>query len=225
MHVCKRTGLDPFIKQIHPVPRWDSKLGRNAITFQVGIDGFRLIADRTGKYAPGREPTFTHDESGNLISATAYVKKLTADGTWHEVAATAFYNEYVQRKKDGRPNPMWEAMKYSQLAKCAESLSIRKAFPADLSGIYSVEEMKQADVEVIEEVKPLITIEQVQELDDMIGEDTVYRKRFMQHLLKSKKITCLEHMPVDMFDGALNSAKANHEANIRKMEQNKEEIA
>lgn len=30
-------------------------------------------------------------EKGKLISSTAYVKKQTADGTWHEVAATAFF--------------------------------------------------------------------------------------------------------------------------------------
>ena len=54
IHVCRRTGLDPAFRQIHPVSRWDSKLKRNTLTFQVGIDGFRLIAERTGKYAPGR---------------------------------------------------------------------------------------------------------------------------------------------------------------------------
>jgi phage recombination protein Bet len=142
--VCKRTGLDPFMKQIHPVPRWDTKLGKNVVTMQTSIDGFRLIAERTGNYCPGRESTFVYDENNRMVSATAYVKKMTKDGTWHEIAATAYYQEYVQKNKDGKPLKFWEQMPHVMLAKCAESLALRKCFPAELSGIYTNDEMSQA---------------------------------------------------------------------------------
>jgi phage recombination protein Bet len=145
LHACQRTGLDPFMRQIYAVKRWDSAIKKETITIQTGIDGYRLIAERTGKYSPGREPTFTYGENGNLISATAYVKKQTADGTWHEVAATAFYDEYCQKTKDGKPTRFWQQMAHTMLAKCAEALALRKAFPGDLSGIYTKEEMLQAD--------------------------------------------------------------------------------
>lgn len=142
IHVCKHTGLDPFRKQIYAVMRGGQ------MTIQTGIDGFRLIAERTGKYSPGKEPTYTYDQTGNVASATAYIKKMTADGTWHEVSSTAFYKEYVQ-SFGGKPSQFWHKMPHNQLAKCAEALVLRKAFPSDMSGIYTTEEMAQSDVQEI----------------------------------------------------------------------------
>ena len=136
LHQCSRTGLDPLSNQIHCIKRG----GR--VTIQTGIDGFRLIADRTEKYAPG-ETTYKEDGSGNLISATVCVKKLVA-GTWHEVKAEAFLKEYEQ-SFNGQPSAMWKKMPHTMLAKCAESLALRKAFPAELSGLYTDDEMRQAD--------------------------------------------------------------------------------
>jgi len=149
IHACKRTGLDPFMRQIYAVKRWDSSLKRESMTIQTGIDGYRLIAERTGKYSPGREPTYQYDGEGKIISATAYVKKQTTDGTWHEIAATAFFNEYCQRTKEGKPTRFWMQMAHTMLAKCAEALALRKAFPGDLSGLYTKEEMQQAEIEEI----------------------------------------------------------------------------
>lgn len=148
LHACQRTGLDPFMKQIYAVKRWDNNLKRDSMTIQTAIDGYRLIAERTGKYSPGREPTYQYDDKGNIISSTAYIKKQTADGTWHEVAATAFFNEYCQKTKEGRPTKFWMQLGHAMIAKCAEALALRKAFPGDLSGIYTKEEMQQADIEV-----------------------------------------------------------------------------
>lgn len=142
---CKRSGLDPFARQIYSVPRGGQR------TIQTSVDGFRLIADRTGKYAPGREPTYEYDQHGNLMSATSYVKKQTRDGTWHEVSANASYSEY------NAGSPLWKKMPKAMLSKCAECLALRKAFPAEMSGIYGQEEMDQADVkpESYSNVKPL----------------------------------------------------------------------
>lgn len=145
LHACQRTGLDPFMRQIYAVKRWDSVSKRETMTIQTGIDGYRLIAERTGKYSPGREPTYQYDGEGRILSSTAYVKKQTSDGTWHEVAATAFFNEYCQKTKEGKPTRFWMQLGHAMIAKCAEALALRKAFPGDLSGIYTKEEMLQAD--------------------------------------------------------------------------------
>ena len=134
VRACRHTGLDPFHKQIHAIKRG----GR--LTIQTSIDGYRLLADRTGRYAPGREPVFEYDGEGRLATATAFVKKL-AGGQWHEVAATAFWSEYCPPRGQDR---MWKKMPHLMLAKCAEALALRRAFPAELSGVYTDAEMDQA---------------------------------------------------------------------------------
>jgi phage recombination protein Bet len=144
LYTAKRTGLDPLANQIHAVKRWNAAAGKQTMSIQVGIDGYRLIADRTGKYAPGPEPTFTYDDKGSLLTATAYVKKLVAD-TWHTVAATAHFDEYKGTKKGGALNHMWATKGHIMLGKCAEALALRRAFPAELSGVYTREEMDQAN--------------------------------------------------------------------------------
>lgn len=142
LYMASRTGLDPFARQIHAIKR------KGRMTIQIGIDGYRVIADRTGRYAPGREPAFNYDDEGKLKSATAYVKKL-AGNTWHEVAATAHWDEFYPG--DGDNGFMWRKMPHTLLAKVAECQALRRAFPAELSGLYSNEEMAQADSEPAEQ--------------------------------------------------------------------------
>lgn len=162
LHVCVRTGLDPFMKQIYSIPRGGQR------TIQTSIDGLRLIAERTCKYAPGKEPVYVYDSNGRLFSATAFVKKMTADGTWHDVSSTAFNAEF---------NPgtqFWNKMPHVMLAKVAEASALRKAFPAEMSGIYSDDEMEQAK-------KPEEKIDQkVIELDMKEKEEAF--KKFVEHI-------------------------------------------
>ena len=151
LYIAKRTGLDPFARQIYCVKRWDSTENREVMTPQTGIDGFRLVADRTDKYAPG---TITWETvNGKPTSATATIKKLV-DGVWHEVSATAFFEEYAQHKKDGSLTSMWLKMPKLMIGKCAEALVLRKAFPAELSGVYTHDEMMQADNDAGKGVEP-----------------------------------------------------------------------
>lgn len=212
IHVCKKTGLDPAMRQIHPVKRWDSKLKKETMTVQTGIDGYRLIAERTGRYAPGREPTY-HYKDGKIISSTAYVKKQTADGTWHEIAATAFYDEYVQKTKEGIPTNFWQKMAHNQLAKCAEALALRKAFPGDLSGIYTQEEMSQCDVADVSQPVQVQKISEMEaeELNIIFSEcDPEYVNRVINGLKACKPpIYDLRDIPQSMYKLARERAETN----------------
>lgn len=207
LYSCQRTGLDPFAKQIYAVKRNDKKLGREVMTIQTGIDGYRAIADRTERYSPGRKPTFEYDSNGKVLSATAYVKKLTRDGTWHEVEAEAFYDEYVQTSYDGRPMGMWNKMVRTMLAKCAEALALRKAFSSQLSGIYTKEEMQQADAVDVTPlptpsvVKPLyINQSEATELEQLISECDPEKQEKIWKFLEGKCGGDLLKFPKECFE-------------------------
>lgn len=144
---AKKAGLDPLTNQIHLLERkrWNRETAawESTWSIQTGIDGLRAAADRTGAYVPGAAPEIT-ERDGKIFAAVARVKKRVGN-EWFDVAAVAYFDEYVQTDSKGQPVHMWRKMPRGQLAKCAEALALRKAFPAELSGIYEDAEMQQAD--------------------------------------------------------------------------------
>ncbi|MFJ8677194.1 phage recombination protein Bet [Streptomyces sp. NPDC093589] len=153
LHLCQRTGLDPFSRQIYLIGRKDKRAGREVYTPQTGIDGYRVIAQRVtaqtgGTY--GYEDTVWCDPSGRwrdvwLVDAPPAAAKVTVIRNGQRFSAVATFREYVQTFPDGNPKGLWAKMPAGQIAKCAETLALRKAFPHDLAGVYTAEEMEQAD--------------------------------------------------------------------------------
>lgn len=150
---CNRTGLDPFSRQIYSIERRERN-GDSWVTkrsTQVSIDGMRLIAERSGKYAGQTEPEWCGPDGkwrsvwlSSQPPVAARVGVLRRDFA-QPCYAVARFDAYAQRGRDGSPTRMWTTMPDLMLAKCAESLALRKAFPQDLSGIPSSDEMAQAD--------------------------------------------------------------------------------
>ena len=152
MAVANKAGLDPFSRQIFGIMRpqflngaWTKKL-----SIQTSIDGFRVIAARTGEYE-GQVGPFWCGADGvwkdiwlsNMAPSAAKV------GVWRKgfkepIYASARFESYVQKTKDGKITNMWQKFSDLMIAKCAESLALRRAFPNELSGLYTSDEMSQA---------------------------------------------------------------------------------
>ena len=150
-HYCKTTGLDPFRRQIYMIGRWDSRAGREKYAVQTGIDGFRHVAERTGTFAGVEEEW--EERGGKLYSATVTVRRIVA-GHICTFSAVAHWDEYAQVTKEGKPSGLWAKLPRRMLAKCAESSALRRAFGQELSGIYTTEEMGNADTPSLPVVTP-----------------------------------------------------------------------
>ena len=156
LQVCRRTGLDPFARQIYAIKRKVKVEGtkdqwRDSLVFQTGIDGYRLIAERTGQY-DGQDPVLWCGPDGKWadvwlsadLPAAARVG-VYRKGVPRPFVAVALFCEYRQLTSAGGLTTMWESKGALMIGKCAEALALRKAFPQELSGVYTHEEMQQAD--------------------------------------------------------------------------------
>lgn len=148
--VAARSGLDPFAKQIYAIKR------KGRVTFQTGIDGYRSIAVRTGFFDGQDEPEYgatcacgDKRPDGHPESATVRVYR---KGVSRPIAATAYWHEYKpEGGQSGLGDAMWMRMPRVMIAKVAEALALRKAFPYDPerregigADLYTADEMAQA---------------------------------------------------------------------------------
>jgi phage recombination protein Bet len=155
LYQCRRSGLDPLARQIYCQFRFanvqDRKTGRWAekrtMSIQTAIDGFRLIAERSDNYA-GQLGPYWCGQDGEwrdvwlepqppAAARIGVLRREFSQPLW----AVANWSSYVQLNRAGQPNAAWTKMGPIMIAKCAEALALRRAFPQELSGLYTNDEI------------------------------------------------------------------------------------
>jgi phage recombination protein Bet len=208
MTVANRSGLDPAKREIYAIFRnvkQPDGTYKPRMTIQTGIDGLRVVAERSGKYAGSREPRFEYnpDEKISIMragtnrvvpnKATVSVMKLVGDQIV-DTTRTARWDEYYPGDQQGS---QWKMRPEQMLSKVAEAQALRAAFPNDTEGLYIAEEMQQADVDVdsgvdVEAIKTLIAnAKTTDDLMEILGEyDAETQKRITPWVdARAKEIT------------------------------------
>jgi phage recombination protein Bet len=149
MEVARVRRLNPLLRQIHFVKRYDSQKREEVWSYQTSIDGLRTIAERTGRYQGQTKAEWCgQDGVWRDVWLSAEPPAAARVGVFKQGFAEPCYGvakwtAFVQTKRDGSVTHFWGRMGDLMLAKCAEALAIRKAFPEDTSGLYTDDEMPE----------------------------------------------------------------------------------
>lgn len=185
---CKARKLDILKKPCHIVPMsvTDAKTGNKnwRDVIMPGIYEQRITAFRTGQMAGQDEPVFGDTVTFRGIEAPEWCRVTVYRFINNERCAfshTEYFCEACATTKEGKPNSMWSKRPRGQLAKCAEAGALRKAFPDELGGVITADEVNEEPINQHSAATPdngttvidtqsveLITPEQLEQMKSLI---------------------------------------------------------
>ena len=149
--LCQYQHLNPFLREAHCI-----KYGNSPATLVVGKDVHIKRARRNPTYKGHQAGVVVLKKDGDLENRIGSLVLNGEDlvGGWAKVfineddvptEITVSFNEYVGLKSDGTVNAQWQKKPGTMIRKVAQAQALREAFPEDLEGLYSVEEMGADD--------------------------------------------------------------------------------
>lgn len=155
---CHARKLDVMKKPVHIVQIWDASQGKYVETIWPGINELLSTAHRTGLFA-GKDAAVFGPEVEFEFKNTKFKAPETASVTVYRIVdgikcgytEEVYFIEKVALSK-GLPNRMWKTSPKQQLAKCALAASLRVAFPEEIGGEPTAEEMEGQSINEGEEI-------------------------------------------------------------------------
>lgn len=238
---CKARKLDILKKPCHIVPMsvTDAKTGNKnwRDVIMPGIYEQRITAFRTGQMAGQDEPVFGDTVTFRGIDAPEWCIVTVYRFINNERCAfshTEYFCEACATTKEGKPNSMWSKRPRGQLAKCAEAGALRKAFPDELGGVITADEVNEDPINqhgvatsdnsstVIEtQSVELITPEQIKEIENLIE---VTGSNLMGLLAAAGNVPSIEKITKSNAEHAINRLLSKLNEQQAKDERNDEDI-
>ena len=238
---CKARKLDILKKPCHIVPMsvTDAKTGNKnwRDVIMPGIYEQRITAFRTGQMAGQDEPVFGDTVTFRGIEAPEWCRVTVYRFINNERCAfshTEYFSEACATTKEGKPNSMWSKRPRGQLAKCAEAGALRKAFPDELGGVITADEVNEEHINqhstttsdsgttVIDtQSVELITPEQIKEIENLIE---VTGSNLMGLLAAAGNVPSIEKITKSNAEHAINRLLSKLNEQQAKDERNDEDI-
>lgn len=238
---CKARKLDILKKPCHIVPMsvTDAKTGNKnwRDVIMPGIYEQRITAFRTGQMAGQDEPVFGDTVTFRGIEAPEWCRVTVYRFINNERCAfshTEYFSEACATTKEGKPNSMWSKRPRGQLAKCAEAGALRKAFPDELGGVITADEVNEDPINQHSTTTPdsgttvidtqsveLITPEQIKEIENLIE---VTGSNLMGLLAAAGNVPSIEKITKSNAEHAINRLLSKLNEQQAKDERNNEDI-
>lgn len=135
---CRQTGLDPTAKQIYAAQmggKW---------TVLIGIDGMRVVAQRSGEY-DGQDPIEWQAEENGPWTTVPPKNPFAARARIYRKHVGRPLEQTVTLSEFGGRGGNWDKRPAHMLGIRAESHAFRRAFPMQLAGLYTAEDFETSE--------------------------------------------------------------------------------
>lgn len=154
---CAARKLDPLKKPCHIVPMKVKNQAGDYVWRDVvmaGIYEYRTTATRTGQYLGHTIPVYGEivEYAGVMAPATCSmtVKRWNPDAKMVAEYPVELLFAEVVGTKDGKANQRWAKAPRQMLTKCVEAAALREAFPDELGGTHTADEMEGQNQDAID---------------------------------------------------------------------------